>query len=91
MLDDICRQRIRGMIIGIFDPSAQRWEPALTIPHSRGVRGPTDPDAHEDSNLNWPDISYASIIDLENDRFAMSYYEGFKGPPSDIHLAILEL
>ena len=44
----------------------------------------------EDASLNWPDISYASIVDLGDDRFAMSYYEGFKGPPSDIHLAVLQ-
>ena len=77
------------MIVGTLDPSGRLWRPVLMMPHGRGVRGPADPDVHEDASLNWPDISYASIIDLGDDRFAMSYYEGFKGPPSDIHLAVL--
>ena len=90
MLDDLCKQRIRGMIVGTLDPSGRGWRPVLMMPHGRGVRGPADPVVDEDASLNWPDISYASIVDLGDDRFAMSYYEGFKGPPSDIHLAVLQ-
>ena len=91
LADDLCRERRRGLIMGVFDPDTLQWEPTLAIPHSRGVRGPGDPDAHEDSGMNWPDVSYASIMDLGDGKFVMVYYEGFKGWPSDIRAAILTM
>jgi hypothetical protein len=91
LANDLCRERRRGLIVGVFDPDTLRWQPALAIPHSRGPRDPGDPDAHEDKGMNWPDISYASIRDLGSGKFVMVYYEGFKGWPSDIRSAILTM
>ena len=91
LADDLCRERLRGMILGVFDPDTLEWEPALTIPHSRGVALPTDPDGHTDEAMNWPDVSYASIMDLGDGKFVMIYYEGLKGPPSDIRAAMLTM
>ena len=91
LADDLCRKRKRGMILGVFDPETHQWEPTLAMPHSRGVASPTDPDGNEDPSLNWPDVSYASIFDLQDGNFLMAYYEGLKGPPSDIRLARLKL
>ncbi len=45
----------------------------------------------EDANFNFPDISYASIADIGEEKFAMLYYEGYKGYPSNIRLAIIVL
>ena len=91
LADDLCRERRRGMMMGVFDPDTLKWEPALAIPHAHGVMSATDPDAHADTGLNWPDVSYASIADLGGGDFAMIYYEGFKGPPSDIRAAMLRM
>ena len=91
LADDLCRERRRGMIMGVFDPDTLQWEPALAIPHARGVMSPDDPDGHADSGMNWPDVSYASIMDLGDGNFVMIYYEGFKGPPSDIRAAMLRM
>lgn len=91
LADDLCRERRRGMIMGVFDPDTLHWEPALAIPHARGVMSPTDPDGHADTGMNWPDVSYASIMDLDGENFVMIYYEGFKGPPSDIRAAMLRM
>ena len=41
--------------------------------------------------MNWPDVSYASIMDLGDGKFVMIYYEGLKGPPSDIRAAMLPM
>ncbi len=91
LADERCRERKRGLIMGVFDPSTLQWEPEMAIPHSRGVRGPDDPDCHEVPDMNWPDVSYASIFALNNTQFKMAYYEGFKGWPSDIRLATFSL
>ncbi len=91
LADDLCRERRRGLIMGVFDPDTLQWEPALAIPHARGIMSPTDPDAHADTGLNWPDVSYASITDLGGGNIGMIYYEGFKGPPSDIRAAMLRM
>ena len=91
LIDDLCRERKRGMILGVFDPSTLQWEPKLAMPHSRGVASPSDPDGHDDADMNWPDVSYASILALDDTLFKMAYYEGFKGWPSDIRLATLRL
>ena len=40
---------------------------------------------------DWPDVSYAGILDLGEGRFAMSFYEGLKKRYCDIKLAILRL
>ena len=89
--DDLCRERLRGMILGVFDPEALEWEATLAMPHSRGVAQATDPDGHADGVMNRPDVSYASIMDLGDGKFVMIYYEGLKGPPSDIRAAILTI
>ncbi len=91
LADDLCRERKRGLIMGVFDPNTLQWKPTLAIPHSRGVRGPDDPETHEDQGMNWPDISYASIMDLGDGNFVMVHYEGFKGWASDIRAAILTM
>ena len=77
--------------MGVFDPDSLEWEPTLAIPHARGVMSPDDPDGHADTGMNWPDVSYASIMDLGGGDFVMIYYEGFKGPPSDIRAAMLRM
>lgn len=41
--------------------------------------------------MNWPDVSYASFMDLGDGKFVMIYYEGLKGPPSDIRAAVLTI
>ena len=41
--------------------------------------------------MNWPDVSYASIMDLGDGKFVMIYYEGLKGQPSDIRAAMLTM
>lgn len=81
----LLRQRERGMILGVVDIDAGQWKPALTIPHSTGARKGNNP------KLDYPDISYASMLDLGGGEFAMSYYEGYKGGPSDIRLAMISL
>lgn len=91
LADALCRERKRGLIMGVFDPNTLKWEPKMAIPHSIGVRGPDDPDCHEVPDINWPDVSYASIFALDDTHFKMFYYEGFKGWPSAIRLATLRL
>jgi hypothetical protein len=78
---DLCRARVRGLILGIFDPGEARWEPALALPH-HSAQGP---------GLGFPDVSYAWILDRGGGDFALAYYEGFKEGPSGIHLARLIL
>ncbi len=58
------------------------WEPKLVIPHHSGPRG--------DTSLDFPDVSYAWILDQAEGRFAMAYYDGFKGNPCDIRLSVIQ-
>jgi len=88
---DLCRRRVRGLIFGVFDVDAAMWRPALTMAHHRGPRGEGDPDVCDDQKLNFPDISYAWMTDLGKGKFAVIYHEGYKGPPCDIRLAIMQL
>ncbi len=89
--NEICRQRLRGIILGTIDVDNHKWNAELSIPHHRGPRGLREPDVHEDAAFNFPDISYASIVEIEKEKFAMSYYEGYKGYPTDIRLAVVLL
>ena len=77
--------------MGVFDSNTLQWEPKIAIPHSIGVRSPGDPEYQDDSDMNWPDVSYASILALNDTQFKMAYYEGFKGWPSDFRLATFSL
>lgn len=54
-------------------------------------RGEDASDTHEDPKLNFPDVGYPGFVELGNGLFAMSYYEGRKGLPADIHLVKLAL
>lgn len=89
VVDNTCRQRLRGLILGTIDAATLQWRPTLIIPHHRGLRPKDAPDAQEDAKMNFPDIAYASIVDGHERTFAFSYYEGYKGSPSDMRLATL--
>ncbi len=91
LTDDVCKQRLRGIILGTIDVNSCEWNAELVIPHHHGIRGRAEQCVHEDANFNFPDISYASIVDIDGEKFAMSYYEGYKGYPSDIRFAIVSL
>ena len=91
LADERRRERKRGLLMCVFESSTLQWEPKIAIPHSIGVRSPGDPDYQDDSDMNWPDVSYASIFALNDTQFKMAYYEGFKGWPSDIRLATFSL
>ena len=81
----------RGLILGELDLTNRRWIPQLIIPHSTGHIEPSAGAREAGETVNRPDISYASILDLGDDRFAMSYYEGYKFDRSTIRLAIMQL
>jgi hypothetical protein len=83
--DSLSRARSRGLIIGIFDPDDGEWLPAITLPHHFGRRRDLGDD------LGFPDVSYAWFTDRGKGRFALTYYQGFKGSPSDIRMARLKL
>jgi hypothetical protein len=87
MADCLCRERIRGLILGTFDVESASWDPTLVIPHHTGPRSSD----LLDSSLNFPDVSYAWMRDEGDGEFTISYYEGFKGPPSDIRVARLKM
>ncbi|MBI4026760.1 MAG: exo-alpha-sialidase [Verrucomicrobia bacterium] len=70
---------VRGLLVMTIDVDKQQVEPQLVIscpPHPK-----------ED----WPDVSYAGIIDLGEGQFAMSFYDGLKMGCTDIKLARLVL
>ncbi|MBU7004650.1 MAG: hypothetical protein HXS50_03730 [Theionarchaea archaeon] len=88
MTDDLCRDRIRGLILGFFDVENAGWSPTLVIPHHTGSRFDV---TSMDESLNFPDISYAWMRDEGKGIFSMSYYEGYKGRPSDIRFAKIRI
>jgi hypothetical protein len=91
LLTSDIRARERGLLVMTVDLERRALVPQLMIPHTTGPLAPGDPGADEDARFNAPDISYASTVDLGGGRFAMSYYEGYKGQRSDIRLALLSL
>ncbi|MEW6750533.1 MAG: sialidase family protein [Candidatus Latescibacterota bacterium] len=70
---------VRGLLIMTVDVDAPRVTPELVI------SCPPHPDG------DWPDVSYAGIVDLGGGEFAMSYYQGLKNAGSDVMLAWLHL
>jgi hypothetical protein len=91
LLDPALLSRQRGLLVMTVDLALRDVTPHLLLPHATGPLGADDPGADEDARFNAPDISYASIVDLGQGRFAMSYYEGYKGHRSNIRLARLRL
>ncbi len=70
---------IRGLQIMTIDVDKREVTPELVI---------SCPPHPED---DWPDVSYAGILDLGGGEFVMTYYEGLKVAYSDIKLARLQL
>lgn len=70
---------IRGLLVMTLDLDTPRVVPELIIPCAPVPEG------------DFPDVSYAAILDLGGGRFAMSYYDGLKTGYSDIKLARLRL
>lgn len=91
LLEPRLQSRQRGVLLATVDLARRGVTPHLMLPHATGPLGADDPRADEDARFNSPDIAYASIVDLGEDRFAMSYYEGYKGHRSEIRLARLRL
>lgn len=88
--------RNRGLLVMTADLARREVNPKVLIPHSIGPLTRDDPGyhvypSHVVRDPNAPDISYASIVDLGDGRFIMSYYDGHAGGPSDIRLAQLRL
>ena len=79
-------------VVGLADPGAVRGLQVMTVDVDKGEVVPelvvSCPPHPED---DWPDVSYAGILDLGERRFAMCYYEGLKMGHSDIKLARLRL
>jgi hypothetical protein len=70
---------VRGLQIMTVDVDEGRVTPELVI---------SCPPHPED---DWPDVSYAGILDLGGGEFVMTYYQGLKVAYSDIKLARLRL
>jgi hypothetical protein len=70
---------VRGLLIMTIDIERAEVVPELVISCPPAPEG------------DWPDVSYAGIIDLGAGRFAMSYYSGTKKGPTDIKIAHLKL
>lgn len=83
LVTDAMRPRKRGLLVLAVDVAARRLVPELMLPHSTG------PEPRADGE-NFPDISYADMVDLGDGRFAMSYYEGYKQQRAWIRLAVID-
>lgn len=79
-------------VVDLAEPGAVRGLQIMTVDVDKGQVTPelviSCPPHPED---DWPDISYAGIVDLGGGRFVMSYYQGLKRAFSDIKLAQLRL
>jgi hypothetical protein len=70
---------VRGLLIMTVDVDRGQVAPEWVISSAPAPEG------------DWPDVSYAGIVDLDGEQFAMSFYDGLKRGPSDIKLAHLRL
>ena len=79
-------------VVDLAEPRAVRGLQIMTVDVDQGEVVPElviscPPHPADD----WPDISYAGIVDLRGGEFVMSYYDGLKMAHSDIKLARLRL
>ena len=88
---DVCRERKRGQIMGIIDPDKGTWVAVLALPVLEGPRHPGKDGYQGSASQGAPDIANPSFLKLEEERFALFYTEGYKGPPADIRLAIFQI
>lgn len=70
---------VRGLLIMTVDVDTGQVTPELVISSAPAPEG------------DWPDVSYAGIVDLGDGQFAVSYYDGLKRGASDIKMARLRL